>query len=527
MVAVLSAFIALPALAEGSQEAGAAGGDLDEIGFRETGYPIVVEPVTIEAVIMRGSKFPQPFSEMEMIQRLEEKTNVIIDFEEIPQNQAAERINLMFASREFPDVFFRAAGVNDDNLWTAAEGGDVVPLDDYLDDYAPNWARALEENPLIKKAIEFPDGHIYSLPYSRDIAYDYKIRDIQLINTDWMQRLGLEMPKTLDELRDVLRAFRDGLDDGTLPDHGVPWYFRFRAVVGGEYEFYGSFGLYTYGPDMISVNDEREVECAATNPRMADAIAYLHEMYEEGLFPEEVFTDQWGTYLTRGQSDPPVNGLHGFYWNYDWSLEKGYFDALPPVPAPGTDRPVFRSQQVRLEPNQFTLMSEFEYPEVAVRWINETADPTTAYQMTYGRIGHEVIEDGERYRQVGGSEDMLKVGPGNFVAAFIPKSFTDQVIWDDPMAAARNYYAEEIYAPYVWPQERHWPRGVRMTDAEQEEHSILQTEISDYVTTTHARWITDGGVREEWDDYLAELEDIGYSRWLEIRQAALDRFYAE
>jgi putative aldouronate transport system substrate-binding protein len=526
LVAGLLALFALPVLAEGSREAGAGADDLEELGFRESGYPIVAEPVTIEAVIVRPGHIPNPYSELEMIQRLEEKTNVIIDFEEIPQQQAEERVNLMFASREFPDVFFNTPGLSYDNIWTAAQGGDIVRLDDYLEDYAPNWHQVLEENPLIRKAIEFEDGHIYSLPYSRDIAYDYKIRDIQLINIDWMQQLGLKMPETLNELRDVLRAFRDGIDDGMFPRQASPWYFRFRAVVGGEFELYGAFGLYTYGPDMISVNEEREVEFAATNPRMADAIAYLHEMYAEGLFPEEVFTDPWDSWVTRIQSDPPVTGLHGAYWNYDWSLEKGYYDALPPVPAPGTDRPVFRSQQIRLQPNQFTLMSKFEYPEIAMRWINQTAEPATAYQMSYGRIGHEVIREGDKYRQVGGSEEYLQVSPVNFIAAFIPKSFTENVIWEDPQAAARNYYAEEIYGPYVWPQERHWPR-VRMTREEQEEHSILETEIVDYITSTHARWITRGGVREEWDEYLAELEDIGYLRWLEIRQAALDRFYAE
>ena len=515
------------AFGAGAQDTDTASG-LAEIGFNETGYPIVDEQVTMEAVILRGAKHPVPYDEMEMVRRLEERTNVDIDFEEIAQDGAAERINLMFASREFPDVFFRISGNVDRNIYTAAQGGDVVRLDDYLENYAPNWHSAFEENPLVRKAIEFEDGHVYSLPYYRNIAWDHKIRDIQLFNTDWMGKVGIsEMPETLNEVRDALRAFRDGIDDGTLPEQGVPWYFRFRSVVGGEFDFYGFFGLYAYGPDMLSVDENRKVVFAGTDPRMADAIEYLHEMYEEGLFPEEVFTDAWSTYLTRGQSDPPVNGWHGFFWNYQWSLDKGYFDALPPVPAPGNSRPVYRSQLVRLVPNMFTIMSEFEYPEVAVRFADELADPATAYQLSYGRIGHEIVQDGETYRQVGGSDEYLQVSPHNFVAAFIPESFTDNVVWEDPQVAARNRYAEEVYGPYVWPQERHWPRGTRMTPEEQEEHSILLTEIVDYITATHARWIVDGGVREEWDDYLAELDRIGLDAWLEIRQNVLDRFYAE
>ena len=513
--------VTMSLMAAGEQE-GAATGALEDVGFRPTGYPIVDTQVTIEAVIMRPGHLPVPFSEMTLLNDLQEKTNVNIAWEELPQQQVQERVNLMFASREFPDVFFNAA-VSDDNIWTAAQGGDIVPLNEYLA-YAPNWSRALEENPIIENTITFPDGNIYSLPYSREIAWDYGIRDITLINVDWMDKVGIsEMPTTLDELRDILRAFRDGIADGTLPEQGIPWYWRFRNVVGGEFELYGAFGLYTFGPNMLSVDNE-EVHFEGTNPRLVDAIEYLNEMYEEELFPEEVFTDPWDTYVSRIQSEPAVNGMHGSFWNYQWSLEQGIYEALPPLPAPGTDRPVYRSQPVRLQKNQFTLMTQFEYPEVALRFIDEFADPLTALQMSYGRVGHEILEEGDGYRQVGTNNQYLQHSPHNFIAAFIPASMAQQVAWDSPQAAARNRYAEEVYGPYTWPQDRHYP-NVRFTDGEQEELSILNTEIIDYMEATHADWIVNGGARGGWDSYIDELEDLGLERWLEIHQAALDRFY--
>lgn len=496
-------------------------GDLEALGFRTNGYPIVDTAVTIEAVIQRPGHLPKPYSELTLLNDVQEKTNVFIDWEELPDAQAQERVNLMFASREFPDVFFNAGGgFNDTNIYTAGRGGDIYPLNDLIVEYAPNWRKVFDENPLIERSVTFPDGNIYSLPYARDFPADYKIRDIQLMNTDWMEKVGVEMPSTLNEFRDVLRAFKDGIEDGTLPERGVPWYFRFRQWVGGEFEIYGSFRIWAKDSTFLSVNDG-QVEYAATDPKMVDALEYLHDMYAEGLFPEEVFTDPWDDYVSKIRSDPPVAGSFGSFHNPGQLAH--LFDAIPPLPAEGVDRPLFRSQPIRLQKNQFSVMTKFAYPEVAVRFINEFADPLTALEMSYGRVGHEILEEGDNLRVLGVSADYLQHAPHNFIAAFIPRSISDRVIWEGDLGR-RDAYVRNIYEPYVWPQERHYP-AVSYTEDEQEELSILTTEIGGYIEETHADWIVNGGAAQGWDAYVAQLDALGLDRLLEIYQAALDRFY--
>ncbi|TVQ19832.1 MAG: extracellular solute-binding protein [Spirochaetaceae bacterium] len=523
-LAVATALLALPitVFAAGAQQP-ATSPALEDIGFRPSGYPIVDTPVTMEAIIVRPGHVATPYRDMTLLNELQAKTNVRIAWEELPEAQVAERVNLMFASREFPDVFFRADGGHDEtNVYTAARGGDVYALNDYLEAYAPNWMRAFDDYPLVRTAITFPDGNIYSLPYLRDFPADYMIRDIQLLNVDWLQNVGKPMPATLDEFRDVLRAFRRGIDDGTLPARAVPWYFRFRQRVGGEFEIYGSFGLYTFDDNFLSLND-RIVEFAAVDPRMADAVEYLHGMYRERLFPEEAFTDAWDDYISKIRSDPPVAGSFGSYHN-PGSLAH-YFDAVPPLPAPGVSRPVFRSQPIRFQRNMFTVMKRFAYPEVAVRFIDEFAVPETALQMSYGRIGHEIVREGDMLRVLAVADDYTQHAPHNYIAAFIPRSISDFVLWDGDLAR-RDGYVRDVYEPYVWPQERHMPRVV-YTDDEREELGILWTEINNYITSTHADWIVNGGARAGWAAYIRQLENLGYRRMLEIHQAAVDRFFVD
>lgn len=519
LVTVVLLVVSGALFATGAQEAATAPG-LEAIGFRATGYPIVDEPVTIEAVIVRPGHRTSPFSENIVMNEIQERTNVFIDWEELPEAQATERVNLMFASREFPHVFFAAGGGhNDSNIYTAARGGDIYRLNDYLDRYAPNWANLLDEYPIVKNAITFADGGIYSLPFVRDVVID-DVRDLQLINTDWLATVGMPKPTTLDEFREVLRAFRREIDDGTLPSSGVPWYFRFRQAVGGEVELYGSFGMYVYDDTFLSVADGT-VEFAAVDPRMMDALEYLHGMYAERLFPEEVFTDPWDSYIAKRNSVPPIIGAVGSFHNVP--AMQPYFDAIPPLPAEGADKPLFRSQPMRIQKNQFTVMTRFPYPEVAVRFINESAIPETALEMQWGRVGHELEERNGRLVQLGGisPSDLDQVRPNNFIASFLPRGISDRIEWDG-VFALRAEYIRTYYQPYLWPQERHFPL-VTYTDEEREELSILETEIYDYIEATHAGWIVNGGVRQGWDGYIRQLERLGYERMLEIYQTALDR----
>jgi putative aldouronate transport system substrate-binding protein len=59
---------------------------------------------------------------------------------------------------------------------------------------------------------------------------------------------------------------------------------------------------------------------------------------------------------------------------------------------------------------------------------------------------------------------------------------------------------------------------------EQEELGMYQEDIRSYVDQKIAKWITQGGVEEEWDTYLSELASIGLDKWLAVLQKGYDRF---
>jgi len=150
-------------------------------------------------------------------------------------------------------------------------------------------------------------------------------------------------------------------------------------------------------------------------------------------------------------------------------------------------RPLFRSQPMRIQKNQFTVMTRFPYPEVAVRFIDQGAIPETALQMQWGRIGFELEERDGKFVQVDTpASELDKARPNNFIASFLPRVISDRIEWGGQFAL-RSDYIRQYYKPYVWPQERHYP-VVTYTDAEREELSILETEVYGYIQSTHAGW---------------------------------------
>jgi putative aldouronate transport system substrate-binding protein len=259
------------------------------------------------------------------------------------------------------------------------------------------------------------------------------------------------------------------------------------------------------------VNDQKKVEFGATNPRIVDVMEYMNKLYKEKLIPDEVFTDVWDTYVSKFRSIPPVNGLQGSYFLEDY--HQPFFAALMPVAGPGVTKPIFRSQPIRVEKNEFTVMKKFAYPEVAVRFIDNFADDELSLVMSYGI---EKQADGT-YKQY--TVDGTK--PHNFLASLIPARASAKVTWSGAQGT-RAKIADQ-YAAFTWPQVRHFPL-VRYTPQEIEQISVLETEIRTYAKTTLAKWIVNGGARSEWNAYVQQLDKLGLPKLMVIYQAAYDRF---
>ena len=155
---------------------------------------------------------PQP-NNRTIFKRLEESTNVHIEWTAIQSDQWGDKISLNMSNPNTLTDFVFTADFSDSNLLRYADQGVVIALEEYIDTCMPNLQAVFEKYPEYRTMCTDTEGHIWALPWIEQLGVDktaiQTIGNMPFINTKWLNFLGLEMPHTVDEFEQVLIAFRD------------------------------------------------------------------------------------------------------------------------------------------------------------------------------------------------------------------------------------------------------------------------------------------------------------------------------
>ena len=167
--------------------------------------------ITLRIMIPVGALEPPEPNDKLIFQRWEEATGIHIDWITIPSDIFGEKRNLAFTSGELPDAIFNA-GIGEYDLQKLGADGQIIPLNDIIEKYMPNFKKVLVERPIYEAMITAPDGNIYALPWIEELGWGkeniHSVNGIPYINVEWLQKLGLKMPETTDDLKNVLKAFK-------------------------------------------------------------------------------------------------------------------------------------------------------------------------------------------------------------------------------------------------------------------------------------------------------------------------------
>jgi len=497
-----------------------AEGGLDKGGVTNaTGYPITNEVITLDAVWSYASA--QDFTQMTSVfDWIEEQTNIRINLITYTES---DQISLMFASGDYPDFAMRI-GASALQRTNAVDAGDLVPLDDLIDQYAPTWKAFFEsEQAQLTNAMTLIDGERFTLPWVNFAAYDRQLRDLQVLYEPWLEEVGMEAPTTITELTEYLRALKAAAGTGTIPENVMPLYFLFGNWVGGEFNILSQFGVYTSNNEYLIVEDG-VVKSQAVNPAIKEPLKWLQQCYKEGLIPAECFTDDWSTYLTRRQSDPVQCGIHMSYGMYVDGMT-----CLPPVdPENGAEGKLCSQSNVPNGEHCFYLFSTNEYPVATIRLMEffvESVENMT--NICIGLEGEmwEYNEAGQRsqIKAMYTEESKPISGFWNQVAGILADDFYAE--WDNnpltdggPRAVEFN---EKLIGKTV-PQELNFV-GATLDADSAAMMSQYATDLNNCRNSTFARWITtDADIDAEWDAFVAEMESYNLAGWLELKQQAYD-----
>ncbi len=339
------------------------------------------EPVTLSSFFEISPTIMSNFDQETVVnslyyQRLKERTNISIDWKWFAANttdDSVQKKSVAIASGDIPDFMI----VNSSQLALLAKS-DLINRDigkifdayasDMLMDFTTGEGTAALDSAKDK-------GDTIAIPLV-DSSLDGA--DVLWIRRDWLNKLGLEMPETMEDLYNIMIAFRDQDPDGNgqADTLGMVFHNNFLSTgLGDATGVFNGFGAY---PE-IWIDDgngglEYGVEDADANK---EALNYLAKMYQEGLI-EQDFSSNDETKGTEPAAAGKAGIQYGQMWNANWPLN-ATIQNDPEADWVAIQMPSSTGEkihpQTKMRVTGYVVVSKkCEHPEAVVRMLNFWCD---------------------------------------------------------------------------------------------------------------------------------------------------------
>ncbi|MCE5259323.1 MAG: extracellular solute-binding protein [Chloroflexi bacterium] len=512
-------------------------------------FPIVNDKITLTVLLVQTNGVSD-YVDNEFTKWLEEKTNIHLEFDIAPMAQAENRqkLNLVLASGKLPDIIMNFS-IPLDQQQTLADQGLIVPVDDLIEKYGDEFKTVMEEFPQIKDVFSLADGKMYSLPHIND-CYHCNLSQKAWIYKPWLDKLGLEVPTTTDELYTVLKAFKEQDPNGNGIADEVPWS---GAQTGSWHAALDQFIMNSFVLNSSLATDSNhmyiedgEVKAAYAQPGWKEGLIYLNKLYNEGLIDPQVFTNDMTQHKALGENpEVAVMGFTQAGWPgmfLDWMGPSNRWQEYVPV---GPLKGPSGLQQIPENPygfgstGAFIITKDCKNPEAAYRLADLMYSYEATMRSVYGRPGIEWVESEP------GAESITGTGEPRYNVLVVWSEEEQNVTWqqaaptfrdskfrlewqefnpDDPLERSLYQWSRDIYAPYGKPDMQVPP--LAFTSEQSQELGTLSTALTTYVDQMFASFVTGQvDINTGWDQYLSDLKTNGLDKYLQIYQAAYDAKY--
>jgi putative aldouronate transport system substrate-binding protein len=506
------------------------------------GLPIVDTPITIR-VLSESRADLTPSNSIKTHAELEKRTNVHIEWEILPVDAASRntKFNVVIASGDLPDVI-QPSGIGALVVNRYGQQGLFLALNDLITQYGPH-IKAAYDNPLPGEIIPYDinvwgeitaqDGKIYNLPL---ISSSNAIGAVWGIRTDWLDKLGLSVPTTAEELYVVLKAFKEKDPNGNGQADEIPWGAGAGGKTGTIIPMVAAFDAHM---DFYVDYADGKIKYGPVEPAYRNALAALNQLYSEGLLEQDYLTatrDQWMARAGGNQL-----GMH-FVWpgsglgatnNELQKLDKGYhFEPFPPLKSPSGKQ--YKDTKVTGAAVLYrtSISAKTKYPTEIIKYIDYLFTEEGTRLMEWG------IE-GETYTMVNGephyTEYILKNPQGldpetaRVQFGMYWQVFPYQAAW------APHYEAMSVTAPWTvmaWDIFRN-PGMVEppfptlgLTEDELSRRSTLVAEIDTYKDPMIDKFIMGSEPLTKFDEFVAGIRRGGLEEVLTMYNAAYETYKA-
>ncbi|WP_242697970.1 extracellular solute-binding protein [Bacillus sp. SD088] len=525
LTGVLSATLLLSACASsGNDGKKGTASKAKDVEVHKEGFPIVDEKITL-SMMAPGTGLAE-WKDMPTLQEYAKMTNIDFKYNTPPISDFQTKLNLAFASGDIADIIY-AAGTEDLTPGMEVDYGEqgvLVPLEDLIDEYAPNIKQLLEDRPDIKKSITTIDGHIYSIPRVAEGPTSSWYRGPIWYNGKWLEALDVkELPKTTDEFYELLKRFKNEDPNGNGKADEIPLTdVKLNAM---RPWLLAAFGMKEWGIEEI----DGKVRYTPITEDYKEYLTYMNKLYKEELLDQETFSQSPEQKKAKGQ-DNQLGAFTDFFSFFttgeteEEAMNNPMFYPLTSSISPEVVIP----RNPAISRGTFSITKNNSYPEASMRWLDYFYSSEGFEFLTEGPEGHlwEKGEDGKKeyleeppegFKSMEDYRGSITPNYGISAPALTgPIEGKEQSDFDKFIEEETNEKIEpfaEVPFPLVY-----------LTKEEQKQANNIQVDLESYVEQMEAKFVTGVEPLANWDKYVKTIENMQIEEYVKIHQDAYDRW---
>ncbi|NJP41099.1 extracellular solute-binding protein [Oscillospiraceae bacterium HV4-5-C5C] len=450
-------------------------------------------------------------------------TGVHIEYQHPASGQENEQFNLMMASAEYPDIIDWNWLTYSGGPQKAIDDGVILSLNDVMAENAPNLTTYLQANPDIDKMVKTDEGNYYVFPFIREqdnmcASFGPQIR------ADWLEDLGLETPKTVADLENVLIAFKE--QKGAT----APYSYEYSVNNANDPIMFG-FGT----SKNFQINSDGKVEFGSTTEAYKAYLETMNKWYQEGLLDADIAS------VDGSQLDSKItSGLTGFTvgwigsgmgkWNQAGVQNDANFqlEALNYVTEDGSQSEYSYMENRYGGGGSAAITTACKDVELAAKYLDFGYSEAGYLANNYGTEGESyTVENGTPTY----TDQILKNADGWPIAqamgAYIRACYNGQFI--QSYGYQEQYFQTQAQkdAPTIWTdtnEKAHLLPPITPTSDESAELATIMNDINTYRDEATLNFIIGNESLADFDQYVETINSMGIDRAIEIETAALERY---
>jgi len=456
------------------------------------------------------------YTEQPFYVNLMKRTGVKLDYKFPRGDQHREAFNLLIASNQLPDII--------QYDWLALPGGPekylkegyIIPLNDLIDKYAPNLKKYLANHPDVDKMVKTDKGVYYAFPFLRGDEW-LNVYSGPVVRKDWLDKLGLAVPQTINEWEVALKAFKDKM--------GIKAPLTFVC----DYTFETGFLSGAYGVELAYYLEDGKIKYGPQEAGWKDFISLLSRWYKEGLIDADIATIDSKIMTTRmssGQSGATL-GSGGYLGMWLPPLmqkdEKANLVAAPFPTLKKGETPKFGQYgNLYLGIASSAITKECKDVELAVKFLDYRFSDEGIMFCNFG-------EEGVSYNMVNGypkfSDEIMNAK--DFMSEATKYINYNSSVNDKRMYEQRLKYPQQKEAIGIWAKtdaKKYYLPPITASSEESSEVAKLTSDIDTYVKEMMLKFVLGQESLDNYDAYLANLKKIGVDKLITFKEQAFERY---